>query len=1222
MSDLLPDVSQLHGIYAKHLDDAIDQRSGDAEGRISRTPAERAALRESRHATHVPERSEEWDRLRDVHGFNPLSYGMEALSRLDNSAGAASQGENNIYDADKIARAAADLAAPNHELGDKYGLPGQFADALSTTANMIPGMEGGQKLLAGAATPLVRGLMKTPEAAERMFGWREQGYADGGKVSKIIRSVANKFGDYQASRMERAADETNLERIHPEGLKSMFNPRDNSLFVSMPPSDFQDYANRIPPNVAASAPYPRAHNVPGVGRVPKDQQTQDWYLDKMRDLLDTKGMYAAPELAIGRTNDDLTNVIQHEGRHRMMAMDRMGDDRSLVQLRANQRPFDWKSMDPEEHTDWLMQKYFPHGSGQLVVPEGYGAFSTSSGKMETQPRLPRPIYSEPYADGGKVIERTVKPAFKALVDRLKKPDGGFTYQPFHEPHEPSGGYAVSPYPERSKILPADKVTAEELWKYQMGNYDLLRDPGHHLGAWHDPESHNVYLDVSKVGPDEQEIAHIGRAANQKAIFDLNNFNSIDVGGTGEPLRVPETYGPGYADGGVVAGGPIKWLSNLVSERLGPAGEAAAAKVRAHAEKTGREASSWGTPDYDPENVGFVKGRQTETSIKGDDAATLIALATQRKPFFIAHPHPVISNMPIASHLNNRNINAKTGAKFMKETGTPGMVYPSPADLSLLGRLGPSFSSLIEGAGSPDVRVLLQQQGDKSDVGGAVNWVNRNIPTRESRDLMQKANNTLGMNEADHSGYAAMINDALSRRFGLDVSMDPAGTASGGVPLQDLLKEYPKAMGYDTADDFLRRPGYREGGDVALKLAKRFLKNPVRESFPGIYKDPDVIASEARRHLVEDPGKEGPMYQLFGHTRESLDDLAQGNRDLDSIQPLLGPRHPVNLSGTAKTSPRVLLPKNAGRLVDMLGEGLKDPELARTRSWYEMSPLWDRMNDLGLGDRGMSNLNNRMAVMSAGSDPRTEINRGFHANWLANEGRLEDFVKYGGVKDEDRGDWFPHDLRDLKGHSYHESAQVPGLLDNETSGRLWPGEGIHKVPTYAAATDPRDPYSARPVADSHFNRILGYPDVATASTKSVRNGVPSLTEYSDIVPWFNKHVADATDLRPRDAQAMLWNLGGPQTGVRYIGPSKLEMISDYMKDTADKLGIHPEEARDLLLQGRIGGAGSWQPPFAKGGRVDGDLDLHRVSQFYARGGNVVPLKSRIDDDLDLHHLSQF
>ena len=47
-----------------------------------------------------------------------------------------------------------------------------------------------------------------------------------------------------------------------------------------------------------------------------------------------------------------------------------------------------------------------------------------------------------------------------------------------------------------------------------------------------------------------------------------------------------------------------------------------------------------------------------------------------------------------------------------------------------------------------------------------------------------------------------------------------------------------------------------------------------------------------------------------------------------------------------------------------------------------------------------------------------------------------------------------------------------------------------------------------------------------------------------------------------AVSLLWNLGGPQTGVRYIGPSKLEMISNYMDEASHRLGVSPETARDL------------------------------------------------------------
>ena len=399
-------------------------------------------------------------------------------------------------------------------------------------------------------------------------------------------------------------------------------------------------------------------------------------------------------------------------------------------------------------------------------------------------------------------------------------------------------------------------------------------------------------------------------------------------------------------------------------------------------------------------------------------------------------------------------------------------------------------------------------------------------------------------------------------------------------------------------------GYKDGGKV-LKAARRFLIDPLRESYPGIYKDPDVLVREAREHLVPDPGKEGPMYRLFGHTRDSLDELSQGERRFDSITPFLGIEHPVRLSGTADISPNVLTRRNAGRISDIIGEALEDPQLRTTRSWYEMSPLYDRMSQIGTGDAAMKKLNNTMAVMSAGSDPRTEINRGFHANWLANEGRLDDFIRYGGTPDHERGSDFPDDLRSLMGHAYHGTAQVPGLLESQFAGRPWPGQGRHKVPTYAAATDPVHPYSARPVADSHFNRILGYPDVAPATTRAGREGVPTGTQYSDIVPWFNK-IAEGVDTRPRDAQALLWNVGGPQTGVRYIGPPKLEMIADYMDEVARLRQIDPRKARDQLLSGEIGGA--WdhgtKAPFARGGSVD-DFDNAYQSQYYAQGGAVSP-----------------
>lgn len=490
---------------------------------------------------------------------------------------------------------------------------------------------------------------------------------------------------------------------------------------------------------------------------------------------------------------------------------------------------------------------------------------------------------------------------------------------------------------------------------------------------------------------------------------------------------------------------------------------------------------------------------------------------------------------------------------------------------------------------------------------------------------------------DHEGrHRMMALERLGDKRGL-VQLRPGNEGVPQLPLDERLelmmeKYFPQGgqtlitpQDIDVMHHRVRSPLYEEpfqtGGPVEYhqsvgpvgsltKNARRFLIDPLRESFPGIYKDPDVLVREAKEHLVPDPGKEGPMYRLFGHTRDSLDELSQGERRLDGINPLLGIEHPVRLSGTADISPNVLTRRNANRISNIIGEALEDPQLRTTRSWYEMLPLWGRMSQIGTGDAAMKKLNNTMAVMSAGSDPRTEINRGFHANWLANEGRLDDFIRHGGTPDHERGPDFPDDLRSLMGHAYHGSAQVPGLLESQFAGRPWPGQGRHKVPTYAAATDPVHPYSARPVADSHFNRIVGYPDVATATTRAGREGVPTGTQYADIVPWFNK-IAEGVDTRPRDAQALLWNVGGPQTGVRYIGPPKLEMIADYMDEVARLRRIAPEDARDQLLSGRIGGA--WDhgtgAPFAEGGSVDDDMALWG-SQNYAEGGSV-------DDDMQIY-----
>ena len=80
-----------------------------------------------------------------------------------------------------------------------------------------------------------------------------------------------------------------------------------------------------------------------------------------------------------------------------------------------------------------------------------------------------------------------------------------------------------------------------------------------------------------------------------------------------------------------------------------------------------------------------------------------------------------------------------------------------------------------------------------------------------------------------------------------------------------------------------------------------------------------------------------------------------------------------------------------------------------------------------------------------------------------------------------------------------------------------------------------------------------------------------------------------DLEAVPAQAMLWSLLGPQTGVdAAIGAPKLEMLAQHIQRAAKKRGVSPETMRDLILSGKdhlglmgagllVGGGAMYQRP---------------------------------------------
>ena len=99
--------------------------------------------------------------------------------------------------------------------------------------------------------------------------------------------------------------------------------------------------------------------------------------------------------------------------------------------------------------------------------------------------------------------------------------------------EPTRGYVVSPYPERSKpihdigALSADAL-ADQVTDYVIANVDLLSQADHSLGGWHDPEAGTVFLDVVQVKDTEAEATAIGLAKDQIAIYDIANKRTIVI----------------------------------------------------------------------------------------------------------------------------------------------------------------------------------------------------------------------------------------------------------------------------------------------------------------------------------------------------------------------------------------------------------------------------------------------------------------------------------------------------------------------------------------------------------------------------------------------------------------------------------------------------------------------------------------------------------------------
>lgn len=382
-----------------------------------------------------------------------------------------------------------------------------------------------------------------------------------------------------------------------------------------------------------------------------------------------------------------------------------------------------------------------------------------------------------------------------------------------------------------------------------------------------------------------------------------------------------------------------------------------------------------------------------------------------------------------------------------------------------------------------------------------------------------------------------------------------------------------------------------------KPREQTVKDPTNYAFDIYRQDriPELVAEAAGRVAPESP----LLKQVLGTSRDELAELAQ--RPPSYLErPYAAPPGAKGSKNAEKVTTR----RNATRVQGIIEESKKYPGLYNGMTgWYEMDPLFEWMKREYGKDRAakmFTDINAYTSIASPGSDVLTEINRGTSANWLANQGRFDDFLNLGGVAGKDRGIDYPDDMRAVLGHAYHRTAHSGGMKNYFEQGLrngTLPMDSA-KVPSYFRASMPQElgKQSDFPVGDAHWARLVGLPDVrpqknvmlddATGDVVKAKdrdaftakggllrpgsliNGASAtVPEMTTLTPWWQK-LSGEMGLQSVPAQALVWGAGSGATGVRsQIGAPKLELFMQQVDAAAKRMGVDTEAALDRILRGK-------------------------------------------------------
>jgi hypothetical protein len=329
--------------------------------------------------------------------------------------------------------------------------------------------------------------------------------------------------------------------------------------------------------------------------------------------------------------------------------------------------------------------------------------------------------------------------------------------------------------------------------------------------------------------------------------------------------------------------------------------------------------------------------------------------------------------------------------------------------------------------------------------------------------------------------------------------------------------------------------------------------------------PDAIAAlAAARTAPENPA----LRELFGVSRKDLRDMDyemwKNNADM--------PFYDVFPNATRKptNNPAVnelFSGSNAQRIADTLSETMKHKSLSDGMlGWYQMQPLFDDFKRIW-GERAaekFKDFNALTGMASSGSDVMTELNRGSGA-YMAHTNpalSIDDFYRAGGGSNaKGRPEW----MSQVSGHPFHSTAHISPMMKYLREGAVDMDSG--KVPSYIHALGVPEIGFQRniPVADAHFARASGLPDIRDNWSPNLKNA--TISEIQALTAPYAENIAGTLGIAPVQAQALQWGAYAPLTGVdTLIGAPKLELLSEMARKTGQRLGISPREALDKVIRG--------------------------------------------------------